>query len=150
MARRTRTLHPHRGFTLVEVLVAIVIFSLGVLGLVRLQATAVRMSTDARQRAEATFLADQLLARMLISDPTTAASFAHKPAGSGCAPTGAASGNPQVTEWLSQVIAAFPSVTADDQQVIVNGSDVTVRLCWKNGEAGEPHTFEVSNRVQWP
>ena len=37
------------------------VFSFGVLGLVRLQASAVKMSTDARQRAEATFLADQLL-----------------------------------------------------------------------------------------
>lgn len=140
-----------RGMTLVEVLVAIVIFSVGVLGLVRLQATAVKMSTDARQRAEATFLADQLIARMLISDPATAATFAHHPAGSTrCAPIGAASTNPLVTEWLRQVTAAFPRVSADDQQVVVDGSDVTVRLCWKNGESDDAHTFEVTNRVQWP
>lgn len=139
------------GFTLVEVLVAIVIFSLGVLGLVRLQATALKMSTDARQRAEATFLVDQLLARMLIADPATAASFAHKPSGTTtCAPTGARSTNPLVTEWLTQVTAAFPRVSVDEQQVIVNGSEVTVRLCWKNGENDDPHSFEVSNRVQWP
>ena len=144
----------NRGFSLVEVLVAIVVFSMGVLGLMRLQATAVRMSTDARQRAEATFLADQLLARMLISDPATAASFAHRPEGAvACAPTGAASTNAVVTEWLTQVAATLPRAVAAEQQVIVStgaATDVTVRLCWKNAEADTPHVFEITNRVQWP
>lgn len=139
-----------RGFSLVEVMVAVVVFALGVLGLVRLQATAVKMSTDARQRAEATFLADQLLARMLISDPTTAASFAHRPNGERCAPTGDASTNATVADWLAQVSATFPSAGADAQQVIVDGNDVTVRLCWQNGPSDTAHSFEVTNRVQWP
>ena len=144
-----------RGFSLVEVLVAIVVFSLGVLGLMKLQTTAVRMSTDARQRAEATFLADQLLARMLIADPSTAASFAHKPDGTvSCAPTGAASTNAVVTEWLTQVTATLPRAVAAEQQVVVStwgaATDVTVRLCWKNAESDTPHRFEITNRVQWP
>jgi type IV pilus assembly protein PilV len=141
------------GFTLVEVLVAVAIFALGVLGMVRLQAAAVKLSTDAQQRAEATFLAEQLLARMLISDPLTAASFAHHPEGTTqCAPTGAASANAQVQQWLAEVAAAFPRATADEQQVVVTmpGNEVVVRLCWRNGENGSPHSLEVSNRVQWP
>jgi type IV pilus assembly protein PilV len=142
------------GFTLVEVLVAMVIFTLGVLGMVRLQAAAVKMSTDARQRAEASFLADQLLARMLISDPATAATFAHRPDGIiPCAPTGAASTNAQVLQWLAEVTAAFPRASADEQQVVVSGvpaNEVVVRLCWRNSETDTPHTLEVSNKVQWP
>ena len=144
----------HRGFSLVEVLVAVVVFAFGVLALVRLQATAVKMSTDARQRAEATFLVDQLLARMLISDRTTASSFQHKPGGTTtCAPTGTASTNAMVVDWLAQVIATFPRAIAGEQQVVVSGpsSDlVTVRLCWKNSDSDTPHTLEVTNRVQWP
>lgn len=144
-----------RGFSLVEVLVAIVVFSLGVLGLMKLQTTAVRMSTDARQRAEATFLADQLLARMLIADPSTAAGFTHKPDGSvPCAPTGAASTHAVVADWLTQVTATLPRAVAAEQQVIVSSTgaatDVTVRLCWKNAEADTPHRYEITNRVQWP
>jgi type IV pilus assembly protein PilV len=146
--------HQHfrqRGFSLIEVLVAVVIFSLGVLGLVRMQATAVRLSTDAQQRAEATFLADQLLARMLISDPATASTFAHRASGTtACLPSGPSSTNAAVLDWLAQVTAAFPRVSTDDQQVIVNGADVTVRLCWKNGDNDTPHSLEVNNRVQWP
>ena len=148
-ARHTRA--RSRGFTLVEVLVAILVFSLGVLGLVRLQATAVKMSSDARHRAEATWLADQLLARMLISDPATASAFAHRAgAGAACAPTGPNSTHPLVTEWLAQVSATFPRAAPEAQQIVVNGTDVTVRLCWRSGENEEPRSFEVSNRVQWP
>jgi type IV pilus assembly protein PilV len=141
------------GFTLIEVVVAILVFSFGILGAVSLQAAAIKMATDAQQRTEATFLADQLLARMLIADPATATDFAHHPSGTTtCAPTGAASTHPVVTEWLAEVTATFPRVSAGDQQIIVSGTpanEVTVKLCWKNGENDTPHTLEVSNRVQW-
>ena len=52
----------------------------------------------------------------------------------------------------SELRATFPRVSADAQQVIVSGTpanEVTVKLCWKNGESDTPHTLEVSNRVQW-
>lgn len=152
MRARANSPRRHRGFSMVEVLVSVVIFAFGVLGLVRLQATAVKMSTDARQRAEAAFLADQLVARMLISDRTTVATFQHRPGGTtACAPTGAVSTNAAVVDWLAQVTATFPRALANEQQVIVTGADtVTVRLCWKNGENDTPHTMEVVNRVQWP
>ena len=140
-----------RGFSLVEVLVAIVIFALGILGLMQLQATAVKMSNEARQRAEAAFLADQLVARILISDPANFATLAHRPQGSACAPNGAPSANALMGDWLAQVVATFPRASAADQQVIVTGTDlVTIRMCWKNADADTPHSLEVVNRVQWP
>jgi type IV pilus assembly protein PilV len=137
---------------MIEVLVAVVIFALGVLGLVQLQVTAVKMSSEARQRAEATFLADQLLARILISDRADISQFSHRPSGTtACAPTGDASTNAVMTDWLAQVVATFPHAVANEQQVIVSGTDlVTVRLCWKNTESDQPHSLEVVNRVQWP
>jgi type IV pilus assembly protein PilV len=151
MSKQPRRRQLQSGFTLIEVLVSVLIFSFGILGLVGLQANAIKMSTDAQQRAEATFLADQLLARMLIADPATAASFAHNPTGTtACAPNAAASTNAIVTEWLADVTAAFPRASAGEQQIIVTGADeVTVKLCWKNGENDDPHTLTVSNRVQW-
>lgn len=141
------------GFTLIEILVSLLVFAFGVLGLVGLQASAIRFSTDAQQRAEATFLADQLLARMLIADPATAASFAHHPNGTtACSPTGAASTNAVVTEWLQEVTRTFPNAATDEQQIVVTGvpaNEVTIRLCWTNGPGDSPHSLVVSNRVQW-
>lgn len=150
MSSRRRT----AGFTMIEVLVALLVFSLGVLGLVAIQATATRMATDARDKAVATFLADQLFARMMIADPTTAASFAHMATGTTpCNPAGAASTNAAVTEWLNEVTLQLPRASAAQQQVVVTVTapdppQVTVRLCWQNGDEA-PRSLTVSNQVQW-
>lgn len=141
-----------RGFTLIEVLVALLIFSVGALGLLGLQGGAVRLSTDAQQRADATFLADQLFGRMLISDPATIGTFAHHATGTTkCAPTGAASANAVVTEWLGEVAGVLGAKAAANlQQVAVDAAtgQVTVRLCWQNG-SDALHQLVVSNQVQW-
>ena len=154
-ARRAR-IASTGGFTMIEVLVALLVFSLGVLGLVSIQATATRMAGDARDRAVATFLADQLLARMLIADPTTATSFQHKPSGTtACNPSGAASTNAVVTGWLDEVDRQLPNATSGLQQIVVvppSAPDITARvvvtLCWQNGNE-TPRSLSVSNQVQW-
>lgn len=159
MSRRSNEprVRSSKGFTMIEVLVSLLVFSFGVLAMVGLQATAVRLSTDARDRASATFLADQLLGRILIANPADAAAFAHKPTGTtACAPGGSSSTNSVVTGWLSEVSAVLPNAVSDDQQVVVTttGSganavtDVTVRLCWQRGNDA-PHSLTVTNRVQW-
>jgi type IV pilus assembly protein PilV len=151
MARPPAPRRQVAGFTMIEVLVALLVFSLGVLGLVAIQATAARMANDARDKATATFLADQLLARMLISDPTTAASFSHNPTGTTpCNPGGSASANTTVTGWLEEVRQLLPNAPNNLQQVVVTAAtgEVTVRLCWQNGNE-TPRSLTVSNQVQW-
>lgn len=136
---------------MIEVLIALLVFSFGVLAMVGIQATAVRMATDARDRATAVFMADQLLARMLIADPATAATFAHQSTGAtACNPSGAASANAVVTAWLGEVASRLPNAGAGLQQVIVNPANslVTIRLCWQNG-TDTPRHLEVVNQVQW-
>jgi type IV pilus assembly protein PilV len=144
------------GFTLIEVLVSLLVFSVGVLALVGLQGQAVRFASDAQHRASATFLADQLLARMLISDKTTLSTFAHNPTGTTkCAPTAAASTNAIVVEWLTEVSQALPRAVSASQQITVDTAtgQVTVKLCWQNDEsalvADQNHQLVVSNQVQW-
>lgn len=57
---------------LIEVLIAILIFSIGILGIVGLQASAVKASTDAKYRSEAGLLANELIGQMWVSDRTQA------------------------------------------------------------------------------
>jgi len=52
------------GFMLLEVLVAILIFAVGILGLVGLQANAVQQSGMAKYRADASLLANELIGQM--------------------------------------------------------------------------------------
>ena len=53
---------------LLEALVAILVFSLGVLSLVGLQAASMRQSIQAKYRADAALLADQLVGEMWVSN----------------------------------------------------------------------------------
>jgi len=56
--------HSMRGFTLLEVLVAIVVLSIGLLGLAGLMASSLKNSHSAYQRTQATWLAYDALDRM--------------------------------------------------------------------------------------
>jgi type IV pilus assembly protein PilV len=142
---------PQRGFTMLELLVAVLVFTFGILALVSVQATATRLATDARDRSTAAFLADQIMARMLIADPSTVATFAHRTAGGACLSSGTASSNDTVTGWLAEVTAQLPNAPASQQQVKVDAAtgEVTVTLCWRNGN-DNPRSLSVTNQIQWP
>ena len=63
----TRQLNPKsrmNGFSLVEVLVAMVVLSIGLLGLAGLQATGLKNNNSAYQRTQANILANEILDRM--------------------------------------------------------------------------------------
>lgn len=55
---------PNRGFTLVEVMVSVLIFSIGLIGVARLQVVAKQSNYDAVQRVTATSIAQDLISRM--------------------------------------------------------------------------------------
>jgi len=55
---------PSRGFTLLEVLIALLIFSLGMLGLAGLMVVSVKTNQSAYQRTQASFLAQSMADRM--------------------------------------------------------------------------------------
>ena len=55
---------PQRGMTLLEVLVSLLVFSLGILGIVGLQARAIQYSFDAEDRSRAATIANEVVATM--------------------------------------------------------------------------------------
>ena len=56
------------GVMLLEAMIAILIFSLGILGIVGMQAMAIAASRDAKFRADADLLANELIGEMRIAD----------------------------------------------------------------------------------
>lgn len=69
-----RTGVPHRrerGVALIEVLVAVLLFSLGVLGLIGLQSRAVSYSIDAEDRNRASLLANDAATQMWLTQSVT-------------------------------------------------------------------------------
>lgn len=66
--RVVRGLSEQRGAYLLEALIGILIFSLGILGIVGLQAQAMRFTNDSEYRAEAVYLANSLISQMWTDD----------------------------------------------------------------------------------
>ncbi|MGD8560160.1 MAG: prepilin-type N-terminal cleavage/methylation domain-containing protein, partial [Gammaproteobacteria bacterium] len=52
-----------KGFTIVEVLVSIIIFSIGLIGIARLQVVSKQSNYDAVQRVTATTIAEEIIAK---------------------------------------------------------------------------------------
>jgi type IV pilus modification protein PilV len=136
-----------RGMMMIEALMAILIFSLGILGMVGVNSLAVSSQSDAQYRSDANKFATEAIQQMWVSvDRTDANSlatslnaFQHQPGGSTCAFSGAASQSPVITSWLSSVTAAgsgLPGSTPAMQQVLVSNlpsgvNEVTVTVCWQ-------------------
>ena len=57
------------GMSLIEVLVAILIFSFGIVGLIGLQARALQYSTSAEDTARAALLANEISSTIVLSQP---------------------------------------------------------------------------------
>lgn len=121
------------GVMLLEVLVSIVIFSIGILAMISMQAASVAAQADAQYRVEAGRLVEQLIANIRISvahDATTGAvdtanldTFAHRaptlPSTVTTCPFGntANSTNTIVTDW----IAAVRGVDGADNPIVGKG-----------------------------
>jgi type IV pilus assembly protein PilV len=133
---------------LIEALIAILIFSIGVLGVVGLQATAVQQSSDARYRAQAAELAQQLLGQMWTGDRTAAALQTQYNCTPPCTSPGAG-----YTTWYSQVSAALPGVSSDASlQPFVSvdsGGIVNMVLYWRQptDDTGSSHQYKIQSQI---
>lgn len=121
------------GVMMLEALIAILIFSLGILAIIGLQAQSIRNSSEAKYRADASFLANQVIGFMW-ADRTNLAQYAHRPSGVVCEPTGGNSNNANVTAWLANVANLLPGATNNMQSITVDALTrrVTVRVCWES------------------
>jgi len=115
-----------RGFTLLEVLVAVLIFSLGLMGLAGLLAVSVKTNHAAYMRTQATFLAQGMADRMRANVlglwknsynlPTTAAlTFPQAAPATTCATSGCTYSDVAARDlaiWQQQLASFLPSPTA--------------------------------------
>lgn len=120
MTNHTPLRKAQSGVMLLEALIAILIFSLGILALVGLQATAINQSTDARYRSEAALLANDIIGQMWATDRQPATLQANFNTGGALYNT-----------WLPRVRAALPGVAANPPTIVVDGQGVaTVTINW--------------------
>ncbi len=143
-----------RGVMLIEALVAIAIFSFAILGIVGLQATAIRAVRDADYRAKASLFANQLVGRMWIDRFNVPTYALNADASGSCTAGGNASANAAVTEWLDGLTdldnpGALPGAAQLRQRVVVGADNtVTLTLCWQAPQDTTPHNFSLTTQIQ--
>jgi len=124
-----------RGFMLIEVMISVVIFAVGVLALVGLQASMTRAQTEAKVRADAAYLAQELMG-LMWTDLGNAASYTDA----------ACSGYPRCAAWQAKVAAVLPggasAVTFD-----ATSRDVSITLSWQL-PGGDPHNYRTWTHVR--
>lgn len=132
------------GAMLLEALVSILIFSIGILAIIGLQAAAVRASSDAKYRSEASLLTNQLIGQMQSSDRTVATLQTNFQGGVGCGANGTA-----YTAWLADVTATLPGVAANPPTVCIAagataGNVATITVFWlPPGDTGAAHQYST-------
>jgi|GEM_PF-438778 len=143
------------GFALVEVLVAVLLFTIGILGLIGLQASMTQTQTESKVRADAANLVDELATVMWgeLGNQNTVANLAGFST-SGCA------GNAACNAWLTKLGKALPGGTLSNLEL--NGATdtwdadhgkVAVALEWSlpNGSTHKyVATFNVAQNVFTP
>lgn len=148
------------GFTLLEVLVAVLVLAIGLLGLAGLMTASVRNNQSAYQRTQATWLAYDIVDRMRVDRAAALASNYNTALGNPatCAATpvlaGATMAANELTDWKNQVACALP---AGDGGVAVDAArKVTVTIQWNDsrgignnaGNAGDSaQKFTIQTRL---
>lgn len=130
------------GVMLLEALIAILIFSIGILSVVGMQASAVKASSDAKFRSDASLLGNELIGQMWVSDPTTLQANFSDPSGT------------KYTAWLANVQAALPGVTGSANLPTVNvaaNGMVTLSIFWKlpsDPDSAPAHNYVVVVQIR--
>jgi type IV pilus assembly protein PilV len=147
-ARRHRS-GPARqgGMFLIEALIAILIFSLGILGMIAMGGAAVSATTDAQFRTEAANHADAIVGEIQVRANRTGTeadlatslnTFQHNEVGTDCSFSGVTTGDARIAALLTRAAAEMPTPSAATtrQQILVENAAgqynrVTVTICWQ-------------------
>ncbi|MEL1263761.1 type IV pilus modification protein PilV [Pseudoxanthomonas putridarboris] len=121
------------GFTLLEVLIAMLVLAFGLLGFALLQTMSVRFTQSANQRTKATDLAydllDQMRSNRLLAAQYTAATFPDTATGNVCLiATGSQSVTQKIAAWQCTVRRSLGEGSSANV-TLINGQ-ATVTLTW--------------------
>lgn len=109
-----RSVHSQRGVMLLEALISILIFSIGILAIIGLQVNSIKLANDSRYRADANLLANQIVGSMWLahSSPTFTTDFS--------------TGGAQHLAWAARVAATIPTTGVSAPTVAINQSSLAI------------------------
>lgn len=137
-----RTARSQSGVMLIEALIGILIFSIGILAVIGMQAQAIRNTTDARYRSEASFLATQIVGQMWVDianlskyDKDYSGTYANR------------------DNWVTNVAATLPGVDIGGNvrvptiEVDTATNEVTVTIEWLQPGESQSRRLQMVNRI---
>ncbi len=152
----------NRGFTLIEVMVALVVLAVGLLGMASLMVRSQQSNEGAYSRSQATILAYDIVERMrankmpasaqetrkvsyatqasayaLASLPTCATPASGQPA------AGSAQAAQDLAQWCQQVRVSLPNVDSANTSISRSGNTYTVTIQWQDATADGDSTQNV-------
>lgn len=136
-----------RGATLIEVLVAMFILAIGLLGLAGLQAMSVRSNQGAYYRSQATILANDIADSMRAN--RTAALAGNYAQSSPPSTTSTPSGTPtpaqrDLAEWNNRLATSLPQGTGT---IATSSNIVTISISWNDARARIKSIDETSEQA---
>lgn len=124
-----------QGVMLIEALVAILLFALGIVAVMGLQANSIAQQTQAKYRIDASYLANQIIGKMWVDQGAGANLSAY-----------ATPGYSGRSQWDNVVSATLPNGAATIGVVLApaggaGGNLVTVTVTWKVPEDPATHQY---------
>ncbi|WP_269533709.1 hypothetical protein [Chitinimonas sp. BJYL2] len=132
---RQQAIGTQSGVIMLEALIAIVLFSVALIGLMGIQARAVNLSEQAKYRADASFLANQIVGIML-ADQNRASAFDDD----------SGSTEEKRDEWIAEVEDKLPNGTGS---IEVNGTQVTIAIGWRAPNEAQAHQYSMTTQVNY-
>lgn len=129
-----------RGSVMLESLIAILIFSMGILALVAMLGVSVKNTTSAKYRSEASLLVNQVIGEMWVGDKTNAALTSAY---------ASATGGAKYAAWKEKVEETLPGVSDDNAPTIAIDGDnmVTVTVYWQAPGDTEQHQYAAVTHI---
>lgn len=117
--------HAQNGVVLLEALIAILIFSMGILAVVGLQAAMIKNTSDSKYRADASYIAQQRVGQLWV-DQANLANYA---------------------ESDTDISDLLPNGTRTTIRDGVNPNQFTVMIGWQQPGTDAQHTFTTIARI---
>ncbi len=137
-----------RGFTLLEVLIAVLVLALGLLGLAALQSTGLRQNHSAYLRSQATLFAYDIIDRMRGNKTAVYPAqvlVANCPIPPPASPPDCATPACEMNSWIRSLRTALP---CGDAGVALVGDVVTVTVAWDDNRSGAANQqFAMSTQL---
>ncbi|WP_278401479.1 type IV pilus modification protein PilV [Stutzerimonas kunmingensis] len=127
----SQSFHKEAGATLIEVLIAMVVLAIGLIGLAGLQATSIQSNHSAYYRSQATLLASDLADRMRANrtEALTNAYLTNFPTSSANNSVSGTAAEKDIAEWLNRLAVTLPDGTG---KVEKDNALITISIRWND------------------